>query len=148
AAMTAHEEDRRQVDEVVEALRRDLEAARYAAHRAWKQYDAVAPENRLVADELERRWDAALARVRDLELRIEQHGRAGDPAGVGSPMDYAGLAGDLDAVWRSPVSDSRLKKRIVRALIEEVIADVDISTSEVVLHVHWKGGLHTELRLP
>ncbi len=148
AAMTAHEEDRREGDEVVEALRRDLEAARYAAHRAWKQYDAVDPENRMVADELERRWDAALARVHALEGRIEQHGQAGDPAGAGSLEDYAGLAGELDAVWGSPASDARLKKRIVRALIEEVIADVDTSASEVVLHIHWKGDLHTEVRLP
>ncbi|HEY3585747.1 MAG TPA: recombinase family protein, partial [Myxococcaceae bacterium] len=148
AAMTAHEEDRRQGDEVLEALHRDLEAARYAAHRSWKQFDAVDPENRLVADELERRWNAALARVQALEGRVDQHGHADDPAGVGPPEDYTELARDLDIVWRSSQSDARLKKRIVRALIEEVIADVDTAAAEIVLHIHWRGGLHTELRLP
>lgn len=54
------------------ALQRDLQAARYAAQRAQKQYDAADPENRLVADELERRWNHALQRVREVELRIEQ----------------------------------------------------------------------------
>jgi 2-polyprenyl-6-methoxyphenol hydroxylase-like FAD-dependent oxidoreductase len=48
---------------IVPRLERDLEAARYEAHRAWKQDDGADPENRLVADELERRWDQALRRV-------------------------------------------------------------------------------------
>jgi DNA invertase Pin-like site-specific DNA recombinase len=148
AAMTAHEEDRRQGAEVLGALRRDLEAARYAAHRAWKQFDAVDPENRLVADELERRLDAALDRARALEERISQYESSHQPMEIGSWEDYADLARDLEVVWRSPTCDARLKKRIVRALIEEVIADVDTTAAEIVLHVHWRGGLHTELRLP
>src|SRR6185295_1091540 len=73
AAIMASEEEAHKRDEVVEALRRDLEAARYAAQRAQKQYDHADPENRLVADELERRWNAALQRVRELETRIDEH---------------------------------------------------------------------------
>src|SRR5262249_5075819 len=65
-AMAAHEDDRRQHDDALAALRRDLEAARYAADRARRQFDAVDPANRLVADELERRWNAALVQVRAL----------------------------------------------------------------------------------
>jgi hypothetical protein len=63
-AILASEEGRQQ-DEVLEALRRDLEAARYAAQRAQKQYDAADLENRLVAEELERRWNQALQRVQE-----------------------------------------------------------------------------------
>jgi DNA invertase Pin-like site-specific DNA recombinase len=62
AAALAHQNERHRQDEVRAALERDLEAARYQAHRAGKQFDAVDPENRLVADELERRWNASLAR--------------------------------------------------------------------------------------
>ena len=58
------------------------------------------------------------------------------------------MARDLEAVWHSPNCDARLKKRIVRTLIEEVIADVDATAGEILLHVHWKGGMHTQLRLP
>jgi len=43
---------------------------------------------------------------------------------------------------------ARLKKRIVRTLIHEVVVDIDTATSEVVLVIHWKGGLHTEVRVP
>jgi hypothetical protein len=148
AAMAAHEEDQRHRDDALAALQRDLEAAQYAAHRAGKQFDAVDPENRLVADELERRWNAALARVRSLEERINQHAHHSEPPDPSSLDEYVELAHDLDAVWQSPDSDARLKKRIVRTLIEEVIADVDASAAEIILHIHWKGGAHTELRLP
>jgi hypothetical protein len=70
AAVLAHRDGQHQRDEARAALERDLEAARYAARRAGKPYDAVDPENRLVADELEFRWEAALARVHDLEQRL------------------------------------------------------------------------------
>ena len=73
AAVVASEEAARQQDDVLDAWTRDLEAARYAAHRAQKQYDATDPDNRLVADELERRWNQALQRVREIEARIDQH---------------------------------------------------------------------------
>ena len=77
AAVVASEEEARQQDEVVAALQRDLEAARYAARRAQKQYDAADPDNRLVADELERRWNQALQRVRELERRSSSTAAAG-----------------------------------------------------------------------
>ena len=51
---------RRSRDQAREALGRDLEAARYAANRAFRQYDAADPANRLVAGELEARWNRAL----------------------------------------------------------------------------------------
>ena len=47
----------------------------------------------------------------------------------------------------SPQTDVRLKKRIVRALIHEVIADVDPEQGALILIIHWKGGVHTELQL-
>ena len=46
------------------------------------------------------------------------------------------------------MADARLKKHIVRALVQEVIVDVDSKASEVFLVRHWKGGLHTEVRVP
>ena len=51
-------------------------------------------------------------------------------------------------VWTAPTTDARLKKRIVRTLIREVIADIDVEAAEIVLVIHWMGGVHTELRLP
>jgi hypothetical protein len=51
-------------------------------------------------------------------------------------------------VWSAPTTDARLKKRIVRTVIHEVVADIDDEAAEIVLVIHWAGGVHTELRLP
>ncbi len=151
AAVLAGEEETRRQDEVLDALRRDLEAARYAAQRAQRQYDAADPENRLVADELERRWDQGLQRVKEMELRIDQHVHIQGQDVItprASREDFEALAADLELVWNDAEADVRLKKRIVRTLIHEVVVDVNAEAGEVILIIHWKGGIHTELRLP
>ena len=148
SAMLAYEEESRKQDEVLNALKRDLEAARYAADRAHKQYDRADPENRLVADELERRWNQALEQVRQLEERIGRHTQGSAQTAAPQPGEFLDLAADLEAVWQSQQTDVRLKKRIVRTLIEEIVVDVNSEAGEVIAVIHWKGGLHTELRLP
>jgi hypothetical protein len=148
AAVVASEAAAHQQDEVLNAWTRELEAARYAARRAQKQYDATDPENRLVADELERRWNAALQRVREIQERIDQHVRGRSQAAVPSRDAFENLAADLEAVWTSAHADVRLKKRLIRTLIDEIIVDIDAQAGEVILIIHWKGGVHTELRLP
>jgi DNA invertase Pin-like site-specific DNA recombinase len=146
AEAEAQAADRR--DQVRDALGRDLEAARYAANRAFRQYDAADPENRLVAAELEMRWNRALAYVGEIESKITAHDAATPKSLPVLAMDLTPLAADLPAVWSAPTTDARLKKRIVRTVIQEVVADIDDEASEIVLLIHWIGGVHTELRLP
>ena len=148
ASVLAREEASRQRDDILDALNRDLEAARYRAERAQRQYDAADPENRLVTSELERRWNLALQHVREIEVRIKQHGAATDPAPAPSLEDFHQLSQQLETIWTDSTTSVRLKKRIVRTLIEEVLVDVDSSAGELILTLHWKGGAHTELRLP
>jgi DNA invertase Pin-like site-specific DNA recombinase len=148
AAVLASQAIIQQQDDVRDALRRDLEAARYEAQRAQKQFDGVDPENRLVADELERRWNQALERVHQLEHRLDEHPVDRLKETPASIEEFQTLAADLEAIWNGDHTDARLKKRIVRSLIQEVVADVDAAAGEVILVVHWRGGMHTELRLP
>jgi hypothetical protein len=148
AAIEAGAQEATHRDEVAEALKRDLEAARYAADRAFRQYDAIDPANRLVAAELEARWNRALAQVGEVEARIAAHDRATPPRSDDlSTQCFTTLAGDLRAVWSAPTTDARLRKRIVRTVIQEVIADIDDAAGEVILLIHWTGGVHTELRV-
>ena len=86
--------------------------------------------------------------MREIEVRIEQHGAAADASPAASLEDLYQLSQQLETIWADPASSVRLKKRMVRTLIEEVLVDVDSSASELVLNLHWKGGTHTELRLP
>jgi DNA invertase Pin-like site-specific DNA recombinase len=148
AALLASEEQMQEHDDAMAALQRDLEAARYAAQRAQRQYDAADPENRLVTGELERRWNQALQRVNDIENRIHCHAAEEQCTATATPEEFTNLAEKLDLVWNDPRTDARLKKRIVRTLIQEVVADVDSGGGEVILVIHWKGGLHTEVRVP
>jgi hypothetical protein len=148
AAVAAEAEAAGRRDEVREALLRDLEAARYAADRALRQYDAADPVNRLVAGELEARWNKALTRMAEVEAKIAGHDAATPPRPVTGPVSFADLADGLKSVWCAPATDARLKKRIVRTVIREVIADIDEEAAEIVLTIHWMGGVHTELRLP
>ncbi len=147
AAVLSAQDASRQQDEVLAALGRDLEAARYRAQRAWKQYDAADPDNRLVTSELERRWNQALQHVEELQRRIEQKHSQSTTQATPRLEDFQSLAADLESVWIHPETDVRLKKRIVRTLIREVVADVDADAGEIILVVHWQGGVHTELRL-
>jgi hypothetical protein len=96
---------------------------------------------------LERRWNQGLEKVQEIEQRIQQQVQRRKVAPA-SQEEFASLAGDLEAVWNHPDSDARLKKRIVRALIEEVIVDMDAEGGEIIAVVHWRGGVHTELRMP
>jgi DNA invertase Pin-like site-specific DNA recombinase len=147
AAVLANQEESLRQDQVLEAWKREWEAASYAAQRAQRQYDLADPENRLVTDELERRWNEALRRVQDLEQRIDR--RQGQQVTAARPTkeDFESLGSDLETVWNSASTDTRLKKRIARTLIQEVIADLDRDQGRLILVVHWKGGIHTELRL-
>ena len=146
AARAAEAQASARRDEAREAMMRDLEAARYAADRAFRQYDAADPENRLVTGELEVRWNRALSRVAACETRVADHDAAA-PRPAPAPISLQALAEDLPAVWSAPTTNARLKKRIVRTLIHEAIADLDEERAEIVLTLHWVGGAHTEHRL-
>ena len=129
------------------ALELELREARYEAERARRQYDAVEPEHRLVAATLEQRWNAALERVASLEHRLQPLAVA--PARP-APPDRAtllGLAQEFPSVWADPATDARTKKRLVRLLIEEIVASVP-DDRVIELLIHWKGGKHTRLHVP
>ena len=136
-------EDRKRDHEVV-ALK--LEQARHEAERTRRQYDAAEPENRLVAAELERRWNRALEVVAEVE-REWVASEAGDRQ-KDERIDREALlqlAEDLPGVWHDPESDMRLKKRIVRTLIEEILVDVDEESARIRMVVRWAGGQHAQL---
>jgi DNA invertase Pin-like site-specific DNA recombinase len=140
----ARQQEQRQAQR--QALMLELEHARYEARIAARRYDAVDPDNRLVAVELEARWNATLKTVAVLEQRLQGF----DHEVVTPPPDRAvllTLAQDLPAVWQAPSTDMRLKQRIVRILIREVIADIDDAQQEIVLLLHWAGGSHSEVRV-
>ena len=146
AAVLAINENNSQQAALNDAHLLELKAARYEADRASRQYDAVDPDNRLVADELELRWETALEKVRQAEVKVEQ-AEVQTRSDVATPERLTGLEQQLQEAWNNSETDVRLRKRILRALIEEIVVDIDEAASEVELVVHWKGGVHSQLRV-
>ncbi len=132
--------------QVLRSLRLELQSSRYEADRAWKQFDGVDPEHRLVADELERRWNQTLSRVREIQNRVDTEEQTRPELDEQAVADsLAHIANNLSDVWNDPKTDIRLKKRIVRTLVEEILVDIDDEHGLVELIIHWKGGAHSEL---
>jgi DNA invertase Pin-like site-specific DNA recombinase len=131
------------------ALALELEQATYHATLAARRYEAVDPDNRLVAAELEARWNAALERVTALEGRLKTQASAAPRSVPVVDRDtLESLATDLPRVWKAPSSEMRVKQRIARLLIHEIVANTAEDTREIVLVIHWVGGRHSELRMP
>lgn len=125
-----------------------LEKARYEVLRAERQYDRADPDNRLVAGELEARWNAALTHVAELEQQLEMLDDQQVVLTDSEKQRLLELGCDLPQLWNHPHAQDTLKKRILRSVIEEImIGDNDVRTQHV-LHVQWKGGVHTELLVP
>jgi DNA invertase Pin-like site-specific DNA recombinase len=122
----------------------ELQQAQYEASLAERRYAACDPDNRLIAAQLEKSWEAALRRVQACQARLEQ---AVSPAPTTAVPDFSGLADDLNAAWNAPGVTMRTRQRLTRALITDIIADVDEATREVVLTIHWRGGQHSQLRV-
>jgi DNA invertase Pin-like site-specific DNA recombinase len=147
AAIRAAEQIVRTDEELRLAVTRELEEARYEASLAARRYEAVDPTKRLVARELEARWNISLERVAQLEERLKGF----DDAIAKRPaIDRAALmtlAQDLPSVWNAPGTDPRTKQRLARILIQEAVIDLDKKSNEAVVTVHWAGGRHTEIRV-
>jgi DNA invertase Pin-like site-specific DNA recombinase len=124
-----------------------LERARYAAQLAQRQYDSVDPANRLVAAELEVRWNAALAQVTEAETRLQAEQQSSAPLDDEQRRRLLGLGSDLSALWDDPAAPMELKKRILRTVINEIMVTANHHCEYIDLRIHWAGGVHTALRL-
>jgi hypothetical protein len=147
AVEAACEAERLMVEAEAERLRifeLELQQARYEASLAERRYAACDPDNRLIAAQLERSWETALRRVEACRARPDA---VRSPPVARDAPDFAGLADDLSSAWNAPGTTTRTRQRLVRALIQDIVADVDEATREVVLVIHWRGGQHSELRV-
>jgi hypothetical protein len=125
-----------------------LERARYEVERAWRQYNAVEPENRLVARTLEKHWEQALEAEQTLKMEYARF-VAREPVVMSAEQREAirRLSSDIPALWHAPTTTSADRQAIVRQLIERVIVTVLDDTEKVNVELHWAGGHRTRTRL-
>ena len=125
-------------------LELSVEQARFEASRARRQYDAVDPENRLVAAELERRWNERLREVARIEEQLSALSSVPtQPMTEEQRSRLLVLGADLDRAWHHAAASVETRKRILRAVLKEIV--VRAGEAKLELKLHWHGGDHTEL---
>jgi recombinase/recombinase-like zinc beta ribbon protein len=133
AAIFASDQVERSRKEIVAAVERDLEGARYDASLASRRYELVDPTKRHVARELEARWNAALEHVAGLERRIEELSAMSAARPKIDRARLLQLARDLPTVWNAPSTETRTKQRLIHILVQKVVCELDDATNEAVL---------------
>jgi hypothetical protein len=147
AAIEAVEKLQGNIQEKRRLLTLEVDQVRYEERRAYHQYNLIDPENRLACRELESKWNDSLKRLEDTSNRLKQLDEAVQPIPTRTKQDILGLADDLPELWNAQSTTDEMRKRIIRTVIAEIIADVDKERCRVVLNVHWIGGVHTKLEV-
>lgn len=141
-------ESRCQVDDDRrEALALQLRQLEYEATRAFEQYDEVDPRNRLVASDLEARWNSKLEQVEKLKTSLGELDSEVRLLSVEERGAILALGERFEQVWHSDRCPIELKKKILRTVVEEVIVDLDDETQLLSFVIHWKGGTHTRFEM-
>jgi DNA invertase Pin-like site-specific DNA recombinase len=121
-----------------------LERATYEAERAERQYQAVEPENRLVARSLERQWEEALRRRRDLEEEYDRFLKEQPPQlSEDQRARILALSSDLPTLWNAPETTAADRKEIIRLVVERVAVHVRAGTECGEVAITWRGGVTT-----
>lgn len=146
AALRAEADIEAERDATIEQWKLEVERIRYEAERAERRYQAVEPENRLVARGLETEWECLLRDLASAEAEYERRQR--QRSHVLSTQDreaMRALGDDLGQVWSAPTTTDRDRKELLRTLLEEVLVRVQRAEHKAQLTLRWQGGLITEL---
>ena len=135
----------RQRQQLHDHWKRQLDRARYESQRIERQYQAVDPDNRLVAATLESRWEESLRDERELREQYERFLQK-TPAQL-SDEDRArvrAVAADIPRLWQAPATTAADRKQIARCLIDRVVAGVQRESEYVDVTIHWHGGFTSQ----
>ena len=123
-----------------------LEQARYDARLAQRQYERVDPDHRLVASELERRWNEKLERVAQLD---QAHAKAEADAQWDLTDEeraaIRALSQDLPAIWAAPTTTHQDRKHLLRSAMECVQLDGVSRVGQIEVQIRWRSGVITRL---
>ena len=147
AALEVIERRRAGEQERVRAMRRQKEQVEYEAQRAFEQYDQVDPRNRLVAGELEERWNEKMEQVERLKGELAQADQQVRPLTEAEQQKILELGERFAEVWESDACPVTLKKKIIRTVVEEVVVNLDETEQRLEFIIHWKGGSHTRFEM-
>jgi len=146
ASLKAFERVNAQQDDRHHALRRQIEQLEFEVARAFEQYDHADPRNRLVASELERRWNDKLTELERVRAQMTELDGQRKPVTAEERNALRAFGARFADVWNHAACSMNLKKQIVRTVIEEILVDEN-PPSKLSFIVHWKGGCHTAFEM-
>lgn len=129
------------------ALSSKLEQLEYEAKKAFEQYDAVDARNRLVASELERRWNEKLENIEATKQRLASLNGKRYSLSAEEEARILAMGDNFTEIWQSDHCPPALKKMIFRTVVEEIVVRTDTEKKTLEFTVHWKGGTHTQLTM-
>ena len=145
-ALSVQKELQSRLQEADQLRQAHVERARFEAEQAQRRYMRVDPDNRLVADSLEAEWNNKLRALEEAQKAYEKQRQADrhvlDPE---QETKIYALASDFRALWESPRTSHRERKRMIRLLIEDVVL---VKGAEITIRVRFKGGATESLTVP
>lgn len=118
-----------------------LKRARYEIDLAERRYRAVDPENRLVASTLEKGWNEALQKERQVQEDYDRFLRESPPRLTDQERTtIEALAKNIPALWHASATTNVERKQILRCLIDRVVVHVRCDSEHTQATIHWKGG--------
>jgi hypothetical protein len=148
AGLSAIKEFDGQQDARCNALALELKQLEYEASRAFDQYDQVDPKNRLVAEELESRWNAKMLQVNMAKEALVSMQSARQSVTQEDEKTIRNLGRNFSRVWNSENCPMELKKKIAHTIIEEITVKTSEDFQTLHFVIYWKGGCHTEFNSP
>ena len=125
-----------------------LERAKIESQRMYRQYNAVEPENRLVARTLEKEWEAALASEEKLQQEYEAYlAKQVKLPDAQTQREIKALAQDIPGLWQADTTKAQDKQQIIRLLIEQITVTMEGKTEQVQLDIRWTGGQQTQMNM-
>ncbi len=132
----------------VKAFEQQIKQLEYETSRAFEQYDEVDPRNRLVASELERRWNEKLEELEDAKKYLKTIGSERHFISDEEKEKIFAFGESFSEAWGNKHCSNSLRKKIIRTIIQEVIVHFDEEKQMLTFVIHWKGGCHTEFETP
>ena len=129
------------------ALSSRLEQLEYEAKKAFEQYNSVDARNRLVAAELEHRWNQKLEDIEDTKRRVSSLDGERHSLSVEEEQRVRWMGEHFAEIWNSDHCPPTMKKMIFRTIVEEIIVCTDSEKKLLQFTIHWKGGVHTRLEM-
>jgi len=132
----------------IKVFEQKIKQLEYENSRAFEQYNEVDPRNRLVAAELESRWNEKLEELEDAKKRLKTLGSERCHISDEEKEKILAFGERFSEAWENQYCSNSLRKKIIRTIIEEVIVNFDEEKQMLNFIIHWKGGCHTEFKLP